>query len=213
MGGIIAAVAMLLSYHRPSRAWATGVVGLEAVPRVLPPGAPLPCEGLPLVRYRGTHIRFQRPVRVHRDFAPKLEAFEKLVTDVAMAHYGRAPRRLRHLGGYNCRRMRRYPNWVSEHALGNALDVSGFAFGPLKTKSAAKLPRRLRRAFTVDVETHYRKKRGIAAHHARFLQALAKAVIERPDVFSVVLGPGWPGHENHFHFDAAPYRVIEIDLD
>jgi hypothetical protein len=186
---------------------------LDLVPRVLPEGAALPCEGgaPQLVRYTGQHLRYQKPLQVHPQFGARLPEFEQLVRALAERHYGRAPRRIVHLGAYSCRRMRRYPTWVSEHALGNAIDVAGFDFGPLprKARASATLPRALRGAFEVRLERHWTAT-GAAAVHATFLRELAQALIDRPDLFSVVLGPAWPGHHNHFHLDRAPYRVVEV---
>jgi hypothetical protein len=186
---------------------------LERVPRVLPEGTPLPCESATpeLVRYSGEHLRYQKPLRVHPQFRAQLPAFEQLVRELAERHYGRAPRRIVHLGAYSCRRMRRYPTWVSEHALGNAIDVAGFDFGPLprKAQAPAALPRMFRGSFEVRLERHW-SATGAAALHATFLRELAQALIARPDLFSVVLGPAWPGHHNHFHLDRAPYRVVEV---
>jgi hypothetical protein len=188
-------------------------VALERVPRVLPEGAPLPCERATpeLVRYRGEHLRYQKPLQVHPQFRARLPRFEQLVRELAERHYGRAPRRIVHLGAFSCRRMRRYPTWVSEHALGNAIDIAGFDFGPLPRAAAAPagLPRALRGAFEVRLERHW-SAAGTASAHAAFLRELAQALIDRPDLFSVVLGPAWPGHHNHFHLDRAPYRVVEV---
>lgn len=185
---------------------------LDDQPRTLDQGAPLPCEasGLPLVRYQGDSLRYQKPLRVHPAFRPQLAAFEQIVAEVARQHYGRVPTQIVHLGGYSCRRMRRYPTWVSEHALGNAIDVAGFDFAPARKEErlAGQAPA-LRRAFSVRLEKHWRA-RGAGEPHSRFLRALAQALIDRPDVFHVVLGPAWPGHHNHFHLDHAPYRVIEV---
>ena len=107
--------------------------------------------------------------------------------------------------------MRRYPTWVSEHALGNAIDIAGFDFGPLPrtAKAPSELARRWRGAFEVRLERHWNAT-GTSAVHAEFLRALARELIARPDLFSVVLGPAWPGHHNHFHLDHAPYRVVEV---
>ena len=185
---------------------------LDELPRTLPEHSPLPCEtgGVPLVRYAGERLRYQKPVQIHPAFRAQLVAFEHVVEQVALAHYGRAPRRVVHLGGYNCRRMRLYPTWVSEHALGNAIDIAGFDFGPApRDAHTSGLPRALRGAFQVRLQTHWQGK-GPSELHSRFLRALAQAVIDRPDVFHVVLGPAWPGHKNHFHLDHAPYRVVEV---
>jgi hypothetical protein len=189
-----------------------GSYPLDGIARVLAPGAPLPCAGGELVRYRGERLRYDRTARVHPAFKARLQAFEALVVETAVAHYGRAPRQLLHLGTHNCRRMRRYPDWVSEHALGNAIDVAGFEFArlPRGTQLPTGLPAALRARFEVRLDRHWNATRGPGALHRAFLHALAREVLARPDLFRVVLGPAWPGHHNHFHLDAAPYRVTEV---
>jgi len=191
-----------------------GSYPLDAIARVLAPGEALPCERqrLELVSYRGARMRYDRAARVHPAFKLRLQAFELLVVETANAHYGRAPRQLLHLGTHNCRRMRRYPEWLSEHALGNAIDVAGFEFAPAArgTHVPQGLPRALRGRFTVRLDQHWNAKRGAGAVHRAFLHALGQRLIEREDLFRVVLGPAWPGHHNHFHLDAAPYRVTEV---
>ncbi len=186
---------------------------LDEVTRVLDASEPMPCErGTPdLVSYTGQHLRYQKPLRVHPAFRAQLAAFEQMVKELAEAHYGRAPRRIVHLGSYNCRRMRRYPTWLSEHALGNAIDVAGFDFGPLAKGALVPsgMPRALARAFGVRMATHWNA-RDAGAWHATFLRTLAQQIIARPDIFRVILGPAWPGHKNHFHLDHAPYRVVEV---
>ena len=46
--------------------------------------------------------------------------------------------------------------------------------------------------------------------HRTFLRTLAQRIIDEPRLFRVALGPAWPGHRNHFHFDCAPYRLVEV---
>ena len=101
---------------------------LDSVQRALPQGAQLPCAEALVVR-RGETLRYSKPVRVHPAFAARLAGFEQLVAEIAVEIYGRAPRRIQHLGAYNCRRIRLYPDFVSEHALGNAIDIAGFDRG------------------------------------------------------------------------------------
>jgi hypothetical protein len=185
---------------------------LDHLPRTLDRGQPLPCGGTALVTYRGEHLRHDRVARVHPAFVAHLRAFEALVTETARAHYGRAPSTLLSLGTHNCRRMRRYPDWVSEHALGNAIDVAGFGFDKLGRAELLPedLPRALRGRFTVRLDAHWTATRGLGARHAAFLHDLARRVMARPALFRVVLGPAWPGHHNHFHLDMAPYRMVEV---
>jgi hypothetical protein len=200
----------------PARAVvAAGEVGsypLDGIPRVLDQGQPLPCGHAELVAYRGSRMRLGKPGRVHPAFVAKLEGLEAIIEATAREVYGRAPKRLVHLGTHACRRMRRFPDWVSEHALGNAIDLAGFDFGPLPRGEVLPddVPAPLRRAFSVRVDTHWNAIRGTAAVHARFLRTLATRLIGRPDLFRCVLGPAYPGHHNHLHLDFAPYRVVEV---
>ena len=194
------------------RAPPIGSYPLDSIARELPRGAALPCADSELVVYRGELMRYGRPARVHPAFRERLRALEQLVTEIATAVYGRAPRRLLHLGTHNCRRIRLYPDWLSEHALGNAIDVAGFEFGPLPRGATlpAELPGTLRHGFTVRLDRHWNAMRGAGAVHRRFWHTLAQRLIEREDLFRVVLGPAWPGHRNHLHLDCAPYRVIGV---
>lgn len=186
---------------------------LDEIPRTISEGEQLPCEReqLPLVTYKGELLKYQKPFRAHPAFLNQLRAFEHIVQEVAVRHYGRAPKRIVHMGGYVCRPMRRYSTWVSEHAMGNAIDIAGFDFAPVPKRdpAGAALPKKLRGGFEVRVQKHWTAQ-GDNAAHAAFLRDLAQAVIDRPDVFHVVLGPAWPGHHNHFHLDHAPYRVVEV---
>jgi hypothetical protein len=185
---------------------------LDAIPRTLKPGEALPCVRgtIPLISYRGAQIRYQKPVRIHPAFESQLRAFEELVAELAVAHYGRIPRRLVHLGGYNCRVMRLYPDYVSEHALGNAIDLAGFDFAPIGRRDAraAGLAPALRGAFHIRLAADWQAK---GSAHAAFLRALAAELARRPEIFRVLLGPGYPGHHNHLHLDHAPYRLVDYD--
>ena len=52
-------------------------------------------------------------------------------------------------------------------------------------------------------------KSGARALHQRFLQTLARRMIDE-EMFRVILGPAYPGHKNHLHIDQGPYDVIEV---
>jgi hypothetical protein len=148
---------------------------------------------------------------VHPAFQERLKMFEKIVLEVATQFYGRGPERIVQLGSYNCRPIRLYPNLLSEHALGNAVDVAGFVFGRARSREIpVHLSSRLRRGFRVTVLEHWNAKRGVGAVHSEFLHALAHRLIEQTHIFRVLLGPAYPGHRNHFHFDCAPYRLVSI---
>jgi hypothetical protein len=182
---------------------------LDGTTRDVAPTGRAACPPLPMVVYKGTRVRYAKPTRVHPAFAERLRRFEEVVAEVGREHFGRAPVALTHAGTYSCRRISGYPTLLSEHALGNGIDVVGFSFPrlPRKKPAPADLAVPLRRSFEVslaDWQTDPRTPR------ARFLDALARRLSERPDIFRVLLGPAYPGHKGHFHFDMAPYRMISI---
>ena len=185
---------------------------LDSYSRTIPTRGKVPCPVVELVRYRGSVIRYARPLTVHPAFRDRLEKFEQVVKEVAIEVYGRAPTRIAHLGSYNCRRIRRFPHLISEHGLGNAIDVAGFDFGraPRGSKLPEGVPAKLARSFEVRMADHWNSRGKIGSVHARFLRLLARRLIARPDIFRVLLGPAWPGHDDHFHFDCADYRLIAI---
>ncbi len=190
---------------------------LDSLSRTISPRGKMPCPKLDMVRHKGTHLRYHKPVFIYAGFQAPLERFEAIASEVATEVYGRKPRRIVHLGTYNCRRIRRIPDLLSEHALGNAIDIEGFDFGPARGKDerSASPHKRLRRSFSVRVDKHWDREQGepdlhgVSALHAEFLRSLTERLLE-DDVFRVLLGPAYPGHQDHFHFDLAPYRLVAI---
>jgi len=183
---------------------------LDALARQVPEQGKFECPTADLVSYRGASIKLHKSVRVHRAFVARLQQFEAVVVDVATRVYGRAPKKLRHMGAFVCRRMRLYPTYLSEHALGNALDLEAFEFGSASKAQRAAAPKGLRGAFKVVVDKHWSATRGAGATHARFLRELADALIARPDIFRVMLGPSYPGHQDHLHLDVSNFRSIDF---
>ncbi len=180
---------------------------LDTVGRVVPEDKPLPCAR-DAASYDGTKVRYRKPVRVNEHFKERLVQFETILEEVAVAHYGRSPARIRHLGSYNCRRIRGWPDWISEHGLANAVDIESFEFNRVPRSARKKTARRLRKPFKVSVEKHWSPTSENI--HARFLRALTDRLIEE-GTFRVMLGPGYnAGHKNHFHFDMSPYAFIKL---
>lgn len=182
---------------------------LDLVPRFLEAGRTTPeCPYDALVRHPGTHLRYQGRARVHQAFVPRLERFEALVVELATDHYGRPPRRLVHRGAFNCRKARGRRRRVSEHALGNALDLRGFDFGALPRGETLPegLPRRLRWGFRVRVASHWAPRHRRDAIHAAFLHRLALRLRASPEIFRGIVGPPRPRHHDHLHLDVAPWR-------
>lgn len=179
---------------------------LDAEPRYLADDEKVACSHKQMVRYRSKALRYG--VTAHPDFAVRLERFEALLAELATEHYGRAPRKLVHQGVFACRTLRARSERISEHALGNAIDVQGFDFGPLPRKADAprELPQAMRRAFSLRVAKHWSPKHARDAYHAKFLHRLVEELRVRPDIFRGIVGPPRPRHASHLHLDAAPWR-------
>ena len=186
---------------------------LDNTTREVPTRGKLKCERDTLVRYSGDTLSYRKSLLVHPAFKERLKGFEAIAEEVAIEIYGRAPKKIVHMGTYNCRRIRSMPHLMSEHALGNAIDVAGFDFGALakETLPPEGLSKRHRRAFKVRMKTHWNAS-GRDSRHARFLKTLARR-LTKARAFRVLLGPAWPGHHDHFHFDMAPYTLVKIFKD
>lgn len=185
---------------------------LDPIERYVEAGTPIACHPESLVVHRGTLLPYRGSVQVDPAFRERLVRFEQLVLDVAREVYGRAPERLRHVGAYSCRPTRKRSARLSEHALGNAIDVIGFDFGRARQRDplAVGLPRALRGAFQVRVERHWSAADAspAAAVHERFLRELAARLSDRSDVFRGMIGPSRSDHADHFHLDMGPWRYV-----
>lgn len=158
------------------------------------------CPEVELSDYPGTSMQFVPAARAAQPFRAHLAELERVVREVAVEFYGRAPSVLSIAASYDCRPVTGNRRRLSEHALGNAIDITAFRFD-----AVASTP-----AFEVRVDKHW-KARGdaIVERHARFLQALTQALIAR-DVFRTLLGPAHPDHHDHFHFDMAPHHYVHL---
>jgi hypothetical protein len=149
-------------------------------------------EGVIITR-GASGIRYRRPVRVNGAFALRLVKFERIVQEEAGAAFGRRVVAIEHLGTYVCRMMAAYPDWVSEHSFGNAIDVSVFVLAGGRQ---------------IAVQRHWITKDKEADTPAgRFLRRLGRRLYDEA-VFPVVLTPSFDRrHHNHFHLDGASYSV------
>ncbi len=185
---------------------------LDQVERIIDDGARIACDPKSLVSHRGSVLPYRGSVQVDPAFRERLVRFEQLVLDVAQEVYGRAPTRLRHFGAYSCRSTRNRSYRMSEHALGNAIDIVGFDFAPAKPKAPLPegVPAALRGPFQVRVASHWNAGATSPALtvHARFLRELAARLSDRPDVFRGMIGPSRSDHSDHFHFDMSPWRYV-----
>jgi hypothetical protein len=185
---------------------------LDAYDRSVDVEAGADCPDLSLELVRGKSVSFVPAVEVIEPFAERLQRFEDIVVEVSMRHYGRKPTKIVNAGGYYCRAVRHRPERLSEHALGNAIDVVGFEFPPAVAGLDADvpdLPEPLRSGFSVRIAEHWHAADGVAAMHAEFLAAVGRE-LEREGVFRRMLGPSHPTHGTHFHFDMAPYEYVRL---
>ena len=126
-----------------------------------------------------------------------------------------APRMILHYGAFSCRSTRQRKRRLSEHALGNALDLVGFDFGPAtKTQPLpGGLPKQLRWSFQVRIARHWHATvagGSASALLAHFLATLTDRLRQRNDIFRGMFGPGHGGHDDHLHLDAAPWRYVDL---
>ncbi len=169
------------------------------------------CPDIELVDYEGSVIAYNRPIEINREFRPRLVRFEKLVREVAREVYGRAPDRVVHYGGHQCKTVGGEGEKLSEHAFGHAIDVVGFDFEAVSGEEAEGVePERAAEAFQVRVGDHWGASSGFAGRHSEFLHRLAE-VLRRRGPFSAMLGPGYPGHDEIFHFDFGPEFFFRLE--
>lgn len=140
-----------------------------------------------------SRVQYRRPARVNGAFALRLGRFESIVQEEAAVAFGRRVVAVEHLGTYVCRMMAEYPEWVSEHSFGNAIDVAVFV---------------LTGGRRISVQRDWiARDREATTPASRFLRRVGRRLYDE-EVFSVVLTPSFDRrHHNHFHLDGASYRV------
>lgn len=202
-----------VSYFSYFDSWGADGYALDGTERFLADKQQVTCDASQLVVYRSRTLRYA--VKAHAAFVERLQRFDALLIALATSHYGRAPKRLLHRGVFSCRSQHSRKERISEHALGNAIDVIGFDFGALQRKldSPASMPRHMRRAFSVRVQSHWSPRHARDRYHAQFLHKLAEAIRNDPSVFRGIVGPPRPRHHDHLHFDMAPWRYAMFGYD
>ena len=184
---------------------------LDEMPRRLEtPESKVPCLASDQQLYRGTHVKFI-PITVHPAFVERLEKLELLFAEEAESFYGRPPRTVLHAGGYACRVSHFQSTRISEHAFGNAVDITEFSFGPLPEEMREIVSDTVPKgAFQVSILTHWTSKGGAVADlHQSFLRSLGERIAHEK-VIRVVLGPGHRGHQSHLHLDMSPWRYVDL---
>jgi hypothetical protein len=138
-------------------------------------------------------LRYSSRPQVTCRVALGLARFEHIAQEEATKHLGAKIRRVVQLGTYNCRKMARFRDMVSEHSYGNAIDIASVE---------------LTNGRKVSVLKHFGSLTEAAnTPESRFWRSLAHRLYDE-DVFSVVLTPYFDAlHRDHMHLDQARYRL------
>ncbi len=134
------------------------------------------------VRHGSVEVAFPGPVLLSCDFSKVVADWLLLdVLPAADSLLGTQPVRVGSGPGFQCRRRNNQPDGkLSEHALGKAIDISGFEF-----QDGTRI--------SIDEDWGRQGVKG------RFLKRIHTAACER---FTTVLGPeADPNHKSHFHLD------------
>lgn len=155
------------------------------------------CPEIALTEFAGEQVPLSPPARVAAPFRERLHELERAIRELSLALYGRLPAAVLVAASYDCRSVSNSRR-LSEHALGNAIDIRGFRFAAHDGEPP----------FEVLVERHWHDSGG-DPRHRRFLHALTETLVQR-DVFRTLLGPAHPDHGDHFHFDVAPHPYVKL---
>jgi hypothetical protein len=140
------------------------------------------------VRVTRVAVGLNHPAVMSCALASRLDDFEReVVQPAAKAELGRRVVRINQMGSFSCRRINGRSR-LSQHALGQAIDIGGF---------------RLSDGTTVSVEHDWNE----PGPKRLFLRHLARRAC---GYFSVVLTPDSNAdHYNHIHLDIGPDRLCE----
>ena len=144
------------------------------------------------VRVHREALAWNRPALMSCPLAATLWDFEtKVVRPAARRDLGRDVVGMSNLGAYACRdeRSNDHPERLSQHALGQAIDISGFTLAGGESVTMLR-----------DWEGDGAK--------ARFLHDVARGACR---YFSVVIAPDHNVfHRDHMHVDIGPYRLCGL---
>jgi hypothetical protein len=132
-------------------------------------------------------VRYRPPLRVDCSFALRLAEIEKILHQEAERAFGQTVGGIGTLGSYNCRgvvgRLRGFSGGISEHGLGNAVDIAHVVLANGKQ---------------VNVLQHYLLE---GRPEASMLQATVDRIWREADMRA--LGPAFDrAHRDHLHVDA-----------
>lgn len=142
------------------------------------------------VKLTGGVVGLSQPAEMSCSLALAVTRFEDDdIQALAQRYFHQKLTRLDHMGAYSCRTVRDSKGRMSEHAIGHAIDISGFVLAD-GTK--------------ITVENDWFS----TGPKRDFLRDVAKAACER---FAVVLTPNYNlDHYNHIHADLSKWKLCGI---
>jgi hypothetical protein len=111
------------------------------------------------------------------------------------------------MGGFSCRNTAG-SGGLSEHGLGNAIDLAGFDFAPDEQGEGPAAG-----AFQVRIIDHWFAEEGFALEHRRFLHLLTDRLLDHPEIFRRIIGPPTWLHDDHLHLDMGPSRHANFQFE
>src|SRR5439155_23706985 len=165
----------------------TQAVRYRPLDSVSPPGSR--CQVDTAVRVSRVDAGLNQPAVMSCALASRLDEFEReVVQPLAASELGRRVVRINHLGSFSCRAINGSSH-LSQHALGQAIDIAGF---------------RLSDGTTVSVKHDWSE----FGSKRLFLRRLARRACS---YFSVVFTPDSNAdHHDHIHLDIGPDRLCSV---
>lgn len=150
------------------------------------------CSVLQAVQVERSALAWNRPAAMTCPMAAAIWDYETAVVQPAARRImGRSVKTLIHAGTYSCRAVKSEDrrNRLSQHALGQAIDIVGFALDD---------------GTVINVRRHWDAK----GPEKDFLRAVSKGACS---IFSVVLTPNSNSlHNDHLHLDMGPYKLCSV---
>jgi len=96
------------------------------------------CPDMKLQKFSGETLRLSPAARITPSFREPLLELEQVVREVSLRVYDRVPSSILVAASYGCRTVNGSGRRLSEHALGNAIDIKGFRFADEDDSTPAK---------------------------------------------------------------------------
>jgi hypothetical protein len=96
------------------------------------------CPEVKLQKFSGQTLLLSPSARINPSFREPLLELEQVVREVSLRVYSRVPTSILVAASYGCRTVNGSGRRLSEHALGNAIDIKGFRFAAQEQDGSAK---------------------------------------------------------------------------